>query len=80
MGVPVMRGCQNEPWELAQLGLCWRLSVSTDDSSLRIQFDRDIVGGDRERLGVERVILDTDTVSLELIGVDQCMVQLVTHP
>ena len=80
MGVPIMWGCQNEPWDLAQLGSCWCPSVSTDDRSLQIQFDGYIVGGDRERLGVERVILDADTISPELIGVDQCMVQLVTNP
>ena len=75
-----MWGCQNEPWELAELGFCWRPSVSTDDRSLRIQFDGDIIGGDRKRLGVERVVLDADAVSPELIEVDQCMVQLVAHP
>ena len=80
MGLPVMRGCQNEPWELAQLGFCWRPSVPTDDRPLQIQFDGGIISGDRERLGVERVVLDADTISSELIGVDQCMVQLVAHP
>ena len=80
MGVPVIRGCQNVPWELAQLRFCWCPSVSTDDHSLGIQFEGGIIGGDRERLGVERVLLDADPLSPELIGVDQCMVQLVTHP
>ena len=74
MGIEVMWGCQNEPWELAQLRFCWHPSVSTDDRSLQIQFDGDIIGGDRKRLGVKRVVLDADTISLELIGVDQCMV------
>ena len=80
MGIPVMRGCQNEPCELAQLGFCWRMSVPTVDRPLQIQFDGGIIDGNRERLGVERIVLDAETVSLELIGIDQCMVQLVAHP
>ena len=75
-----MWGCQNEPWELAPLGFCWRPIVSTDDCTLQIQFNGHIIGGDRKRLGVKRVNLDADAISPELIGVDQCMVQLVAHP
>ena len=74
MGIPVVQGRQNELWELAQLGFCWHPSVSTDDCSLQIQFDGDIIIGDRKRLGVKRVVLDADTISPELIGVDKCMV------
>ena len=80
MWITVKRGCQDEPWELAQLGFYWRPSVPTDDHHFQIQFDGGIISGNREGLGVERVVLDADTVSPELIWVDQCMVQLVAHP
>ena len=74
-----MRGCEDEPWELAQLGFCWCLSVPTDNRSLQIQFDRDVIGGIREGLGVKKIILDADTISPELIRVDQCVDQLNAH-
>ena len=75
-----MRGYKDEPWESAQLGFCWCPSVPTDDRPLQIHFDRGVIGGNREALGVKKAVLDADTTSPELIGVDQCVVQLVAHP
>ena len=54
--------------------------IPADDRPLRIQFDRGIIGGNREGLGIERVVLDADAISPELIGVDQCVVHLIAHP
>ena len=75
-----MRGCEDEPWELAQLGFCWCPSVPTDNCPLQIQFDRDIISGNKEGLVVETAVLDADTISPELIRADQCVVQLIAHP
>ena len=79
MGIPVMWGCQNEPWELAHSD-----SVGVRVSpQMIVPFEYNLTEASLvviERLGVKRIVLDADTVSPELIGDDQCMVQLVAHP
>ena len=56
--------------------------VKVYDSAIRRHREREVVifGSDVHRHAVVRVVLNCDTVSPELVGVDERVVQHIAHP